>query len=173
MIFSNSVSSLFTQLVWVLGLFFFNYFMYMSTLSLSSDTPEEGIRSHCRWLRATMWLLGLELRTSGRAISPVPINNFLSCTAMFYFCEVLSLEQKESYSEDFSCAYVLLALPVLSSSRFRVQASHSVFDPLGASFVQGGRAGRNSLPLQFSTPGSLKMLPPHSSCWAFGFAFVF
>jgi hypothetical protein len=23
--------------------------MYMSTLSLSSDTPEEGIRSHYRW----------------------------------------------------------------------------------------------------------------------------
>jgi hypothetical protein len=25
-------------------------FMYMSALSLSSDTPEEGIRSHYRWL---------------------------------------------------------------------------------------------------------------------------
>jgi hypothetical protein len=25
-------------------------FMYMSTLSLSSDTPEEGTRSHYRWL---------------------------------------------------------------------------------------------------------------------------
>jgi hypothetical protein len=25
------------------------YFMYVSTLSLSSDTPEEGIRSHYRW----------------------------------------------------------------------------------------------------------------------------
>jgi hypothetical protein len=43
--------------------------MYMSTLSLSSDTPEEGIRSHYRWLWATMWLLGIELRTSGRAVS--------------------------------------------------------------------------------------------------------
>ncbi|GAB1293000.1 Transmembrane and coiled-coil domain-containing protein 3 [Apodemus speciosus] len=30
------------------------------------DTPEEGIRPHYRWLRATMWLLGIELRTSGR-----------------------------------------------------------------------------------------------------------
>ena len=27
----------------------FNYFMYVSTLFLSSDTPEEGIRSHYRW----------------------------------------------------------------------------------------------------------------------------
>jgi hypothetical protein len=23
--------------------------------------PEEGIRSHCRWLLATMWLLGIDL----------------------------------------------------------------------------------------------------------------
>jgi hypothetical protein len=44
----------------------FIYFMYVSTLSLSSDTPEEGIRSHYRWLWATMRLLGIELRTSGR-----------------------------------------------------------------------------------------------------------
>jgi len=43
--------------------------MYMSTLVLSSDTPEEGIRSHYRWLWTTMWLLGFELRTSGRAVS--------------------------------------------------------------------------------------------------------
>jgi hypothetical protein len=28
----------------------FIYFMYMSTPLLSSDTPEEGIRSHHRWL---------------------------------------------------------------------------------------------------------------------------
>ena len=28
----------------------FIYFMYVSTLSLSSDTPEESIRSHYRWL---------------------------------------------------------------------------------------------------------------------------
>lgn len=47
----------------------FIYFMYMSTLWLSSDTPEEGVRSHYRWLCATMWLLGIELRTSGRAVS--------------------------------------------------------------------------------------------------------
>jgi hypothetical protein len=34
-----------------------------------SDTAEEGIRPHCTWLWATMWLLRIELRTSGRAIS--------------------------------------------------------------------------------------------------------
>ena len=41
--------------------------MHVRALSFSSDTPEEGIRSHYRWLGATMWLLGIELRTSGRA----------------------------------------------------------------------------------------------------------
>jgi hypothetical protein len=54
-------------------LFFFKdlfiYLFYMSTLSLSSDTLEEGIRSYYRWLRVTMWLLGFELRTSGKAVS--------------------------------------------------------------------------------------------------------
>jgi hypothetical protein len=41
----------------------------MSTLLLPLDTPEEGIRSHYRWLCATVWLLGIELRTFGRAVS--------------------------------------------------------------------------------------------------------
>jgi hypothetical protein len=41
----------------------------MSKLLLSSDTAEEGIESHYRWLWATMWLLGFELRTSGRVVS--------------------------------------------------------------------------------------------------------
>ena len=36
---------------------------------MSSDTPEEGVISHYRWLWATMWLLEFELRTSGRAVS--------------------------------------------------------------------------------------------------------
>jgi hypothetical protein len=41
----------------------------MSTLLLSSDTLEEGIRPHYRWLWATIRLMGTELRTSGRAVS--------------------------------------------------------------------------------------------------------
>jgi hypothetical protein len=40
----------------------------MSTPLLSSDTPEEGTRPHYRWLWATMRLLEIELRTSGRAV---------------------------------------------------------------------------------------------------------
>ena len=43
--------------------------------------PEEGTRSHSRWLWATMWLLGIELRTSGSAlyhwaISPAQLIGF-------------------------------------------------------------------------------------------------
>jgi hypothetical protein len=57
----------------------------VSTWLLSSDTPEEGIGSHSRCLWATMWLLGTELRTSGRAvralnrwaISPAPCACFI------------------------------------------------------------------------------------------------
>jgi hypothetical protein len=47
--------------------------MYMSTLSFSSHTPEEGTRSCYRWLWATMWLLGIELRISGGAVSAIII----------------------------------------------------------------------------------------------------
>jgi hypothetical protein len=39
--------------------------IYISTLQLSSDTLKECIGSDYRWL----WLLGIELRTSGRALS--------------------------------------------------------------------------------------------------------
>ena len=40
--------------------------MYECSIDFS---PEEGIRSHYRWLWAIMWLLGIELRTSVRAAS--------------------------------------------------------------------------------------------------------
>jgi hypothetical protein len=48
--------------------YLFMYFMYMSTLLLSSDTPEEGIGSLYGWLGVTMWLLEIELRTSGKIV---------------------------------------------------------------------------------------------------------
>jgi hypothetical protein len=41
--------------------------MYMNILS--SVTPEEVIGSRYKWLWATKWLLGIELKTSGRADS--------------------------------------------------------------------------------------------------------
>jgi hypothetical protein len=47
----------------------FIYFMYVSTPPLLSSDTQEGIRPHYRWLWATMWLLGIELRISGRAVS--------------------------------------------------------------------------------------------------------
>ena len=56
--------------------FFFKFFflkIYLLCIQLSASiythTPEEGARSLYRWFGATMWLLGIELRTSGRADS--------------------------------------------------------------------------------------------------------
>jgi hypothetical protein len=43
--------------------------MYVSTLLLSSNTPEESTGLHYKWLWAIMWLLGIELSTSGTAVS--------------------------------------------------------------------------------------------------------
>ena len=56
---------------WNLGSFYLFkiYLFYVSTVLFSSDTPEESIKSHNRRLWATMWVLGIELRTSGRAVS--------------------------------------------------------------------------------------------------------
>jgi hypothetical protein len=57
------------------------YFIYLFLCILHVYCmPGKGIRSYCRWLWVTMWLLGIELRTSGRAtgalnlwaISPAP-----------------------------------------------------------------------------------------------------
>jgi hypothetical protein len=73
-------------------LFFFKkkriiYFIYVSTLLLFLDTPEEGIKPHYRWLWANMWLLGIELRTSGRAVSA--LNQWaISLTQIFYIFTV-------------------------------------------------------------------------------------
>jgi hypothetical protein len=50
--------------------FFKDLFIYEYECSTCMYTcmPEEGIRSRYRWLRATMWLLGIELRTSARTV---------------------------------------------------------------------------------------------------------
>ena len=57
--------------------FFFKIFIYLLCIQCSACMcacgPEEGARSHCRWLSATMWLLGIELRTSGRADSALTL----------------------------------------------------------------------------------------------------
>ena len=55
-----------------LALFKKMIFLKKLCIECSACMPEEGTRSHYRWLWATMWLPGIELRTSGRArvISP-------------------------------------------------------------------------------------------------------
>jgi hypothetical protein len=50
------------------NIFFSDLFFFMD-MTLSTCSPEEDIRSHYRWLWATMWLLKIELRTSDRAAS--------------------------------------------------------------------------------------------------------
>ena len=67
-VFWNPGTSLFHWHQFLKFLKIFIYFMYMSTSLLSSDTLEEDVRPHCRWLWSTMWLLGTELRTSGKAV---------------------------------------------------------------------------------------------------------
>jgi hypothetical protein len=48
------------SLLWLIIFLIFIYLLYVSTLQLSSDTPEESIRFRYRWLWAITWLLGFE-----------------------------------------------------------------------------------------------------------------
>jgi hypothetical protein len=52
--------------VWVYFSLFFKFIYVCEYSALSSDTPAEDIIFHCRWLWATMWLLGIELRNPGK-----------------------------------------------------------------------------------------------------------
>lgn len=50
--------------------FLLYYFLktYLLCIQCSACTPEEDTTSHYRWLWTTMWLVGIELRTSGRTV---------------------------------------------------------------------------------------------------------
>jgi hypothetical protein len=52
---------------------FIYYYLDEYTVAVFRHTPEESIRSHYRWLCATMWLLGIELRTSGKVASALSL----------------------------------------------------------------------------------------------------
>ena len=50
----------------------FSFFPFLKDLFIRKYTvavPEESVRPHYGWLWATMWVLGFELRTFGRAVS--------------------------------------------------------------------------------------------------------
>ena len=93
----------------------FIYFMYMNITVAGFRPPEEGIGSHNKWLWATMWLLGIELRTSGRtvsalnrwAISPSPTLN------SFQFV----LKALTGTYWDWACSSVVGCLPIMSEER--------------------------------------------------------
>ena len=54
-----------------LSLFFFKIYLTLCeyTVPVFTHTPEEGSRFHYRWLWVTLWLLRIELRTSGGAVN--------------------------------------------------------------------------------------------------------
>ena len=54
---------------------------------MSSDTPEEGVRSHYGWLCATMWLLGFELRTEEQSVFLPAEPSHQPLYLVFYGCE--------------------------------------------------------------------------------------
>ena len=64
--------------------------IYGCTIAVFKHTPEEGTQSHYRWLWATMGLLGIELRTSGRAVGA--LNHWAISSAWLYLILILSLE---------------------------------------------------------------------------------
>ena len=81
--------------------------MYVSILSLLLDTPEEGIRSHYRWLWAILWLLEIELRISGRTASV--LNHWtMSSVLLFTFknvsCVCMYVEEHKNHSD---CIWVI------------------------------------------------------------------
>jgi hypothetical protein len=83
--------TIFTDRFYNLCLFFFNLWVLCC---IYICLPEESIRSHYRWLWATMWLLGIELRTSGRAASalnPWAISPALINLLLIYFMYMSTL----------------------------------------------------------------------------------
>ena len=64
--------------------FLFFIFIYVSILllSLSSDTPEEGIKSHYRWLQATRTSEGAVSALNHWSISPAPSPDFYGSKLM-------------------------------------------------------------------------------------------
>jgi len=95
---SAGIAGVYHQTWPICGRFFckFLFFFFFNLLHTHTHTPtcmpEKGIRSQDRWLWATMWLLGIELRTSGRAdsvlnhwaISPAPAHSL----KLFIFCNL-------------------------------------------------------------------------------------
>lgn len=99
---------------------FLRFILYLIPHLLSSGSPE-GVRFHYRCLCVTMWLLGIELGTSGKAvgafnhwvISPVPFLDFCLFVwfCFYHCCFVLSCFLLFSFvSEEVSTVLLRLAL---------------------------------------------------------------
>jgi hypothetical protein len=82
----------------------------MSTPLLSSDTPEEGIRSHYRWLGATMFCWELNSGPlKGKSVLFTAEPYLQPLDHVFYWNPVLGHGKKEAF------ALCLLALTLLTS----------------------------------------------------------
>jgi hypothetical protein len=86
--------------------FLFYFFIFKASecsICMNVCVPEEGIGSHYRWLWATMWLLWIELRISGWAVSALNHWAIFSAPAFFIFkfyllfiCSCLQTHQKRA-----------------------------------------------------------------------------
>ena len=86
--------------------------MYVSIPSLFSETPEKGLRSHSKWLWANKWLLGIELRTSGRTVSVLmpcsPVESAWQAEAWKLLMRQKSFTETRSWSLVFSLTHTLI-----------------------------------------------------------------
>jgi hypothetical protein len=124
-------------------MYLFIYLLYVSTLSLSSDTPEEGVRFRYRWLWATMWLLGFELRTFGRAVGcSYPLSHL---TSPRYFKVERNHEKKRDWLRRWHINGILDLLGLLRSNtvicyhislKLRLFYVYRIYNPF--SFLEGG-----------------------------------
>ena len=58
------------------------FYVYECSICMYTCVPEEGIRSHYRWLWASMWLSEIELRTFQRALNYWAISPALKITSL-------------------------------------------------------------------------------------------
>lgn len=80
------------------------YFMSEYSIFTYTYMPEEGVKSHCRCLSATIWFLGVELKNSRRSASALNLwTTSIALPATFLLYPSLSTQFFES-----CCLYILL-----------------------------------------------------------------
>ena len=116
------------------SVFYFYFFLkiYLLCIQCFARIPEEGTRSHYRWLWANMWLLGIELRSSGRAarllnywaVSPAPNQFFKIITGTIHSWRLLYFPIIWSSSFSHSEMYFFVSLVILLCSWYKNSLLH-------------------------------------------------